>query len=187
MPGGRRTPRGPLVLLVVVALLTSCGAEPAVDQPPGGPTVASYTSPAGQSVEVVHATADTLALVEWAFGRIDAGGLTEPEVERIDFAASAPGCRDATGWAVSGGGTPEIAVCLTDDRICRQVDGVVLTLPWAELGVEQAADTIAWGLLGGTIEILGRPLPPCEQLHDGFVVLTGTTPTTDCGHIDGGP
>jgi len=56
-------------------------------------------------------------------------------------------------------------------------------VPWAERGVEQAADTIAWGLLGETIEILGRPLPPCEQLPDGFMLLTGVTATSDCDHF----
>jgi hypothetical protein len=53
-------------------------------------------------------------------------------------------------------------------------------VPWAERGVEQAADTIAWGLLGETIEILGRPMPPCDLLHDGFRILTDAAPTSDC-------
>jgi hypothetical protein len=55
-------------------------------------------------------------------------------------------------------------------------------VPWAERGVEQAADTIAWGLLGETIEILGGPMPPCELLHDGFRILTDAAPTSNCGH-----
>lgn len=53
-------------------------------------------------------------------------------------------------------------------------------LAWSERGVEQAADTLAWGLLGETIEILGRPLPPCDQLHEGFLILTGTAPLSEC-------
>lgn len=52
--------------------------------------------------------------------------------------------------------------------------------PWSERGVEQAADTIAWGLLGERIEILGRPLPSCELLHDAFLILTDTAPTSSC-------
>lgn len=66
---------------------------------------------------------------------------------------------------------------LTGARSWRDPD-----VPWKERGVEQAADTIAWGLLGETMEILGRPLPPCELLHDGFMILTDTAPTSRCRH-----
>ncbi len=61
-----------------------------------------------------------------------------------------------------------------------------LNVPWRHRGIEQAADTIAWGLLGGTIEILGRPLPPCDLLHDGFVLLTGQPPLSTCSHFETG-
>jgi hypothetical protein len=66
---------------------------------------------------------------------------------------------------------------LTGARSWRDPD-----VPWTERGVEQAADTMAWGLLGEAIEILGRPLPPCELLLDGFMILTDTAPTSQCRH-----
>lgn len=58
--------------------------------------------------------------------------------------------------------------------------------PWAERGVEQAADTLAWGLLGGYRVVLGRPLPECEQLPVGFEILTGVPPLTSCSRTSDG-
>jgi hypothetical protein len=52
---------------------------------------------------------------------------------------------------------------------------------WGELGVEHAAETIAWGLSGdddGTYEI--DPRPSCAELTARYELLTGRTPLTTC-------
>ena len=49
-------------------------------------------------------------------------------------------------------------------------------LPWDEIGVEHAADTIAWGLMDRDIEMLRIGQPTSEQLAEGFGILTGIDP-----------
>jgi hypothetical protein len=53
-------------------------------------------------------------------------------------------------------------------------------------GVEIAANTIAWGLLGAPIEILSRAMPPCGLLHDAFITLTDTPLTSTCRRSEPG-
>jgi hypothetical protein len=47
-------------------------------------------------------------------------------------------------------------------------------------GVEWAADTLAWGLLGDPGAALRVGQAPCPTLTAGFVLLTGTSPLTVC-------
>lgn len=58
--------------------------------------------------------------------------------------------------------------------------------PWAQRGVERAAETIAWGL-GDQGQVRSRfgPLgpfgdPPCQTLADGFTILTAAAPLHTC-------
>lgn len=55
---------------------------------------------------------------------------------------------------------------------------------WSHRGVEWAAETLVWGLLGraNTRPSLGSP--PCHELAEGFRLLTGAEPLTPCP--DGG-
>lgn len=53
-----------------------------------------------------------------------------------------------------------------------------------EVGVEQAAETLAWGLLGESRELLGHGFPPCDQLQARFTILTGVAPLSDCSRLD---
>lgn len=53
---------------------------------------------------------------------------------------------------------------------------------WGDRGVEQAAETIAWGLSGNeydTYEI--SPRPACAELSARYELLTGRRPLTTCG------
>jgi len=52
-------------------------------------------------------------------------------------------------------------------------------VPWAERGVEFAAETMAWGLMDTTFAVRLDD-PPCALLHDVFVALTGAEPLVDC-------
>jgi hypothetical protein len=52
---------------------------------------------------------------------------------------------------------------------------------WSERGVEHAASTIAWGLAGDRLaRYMIPPAPPCEELTDRYVALTGRPPLTTC-------
>lgn len=208
--------------VVVFVAITACASETSETVPSGSSGAAMYSTPGGQTVELVDAAPDALALVDWAFGRFEAADLPEPTVRRIGFAAGTPECEGVGGWAASGETNAEITLCMDISRVCvRHFDDVVFTIagrmcilhelghlwlsqyvaapvaddfmeltgarrwrgpgaPWKERGVEQAADTLAWGLLGEATEILGRPLPPCELLDDGFMILTDTAPISTC-------
>ncbi len=52
--------------------------------------------------------------------------------------------------------------------------------PWADRGVEWAAETLAYGLQGipGTSQSVGAP--DCAILAEGFRILTGIEPLTPC-------
>lgn len=52
---------------------------------------------------------------------------------------------------------------------------------WAELGVEHAAETIAWGVAGSDAARYDiTPEPTCTELAARFEVLTGLPPLTSC-------
>jgi hypothetical protein len=53
-------------------------------------------------------------------------------------------------------------------------------VPWAERGVEYAAEVIAWGLLDEVIPMVRLGAPPCEELAAAFELLTGTPSTVSC-------
>ncbi len=56
-------------------------------------------------------------------------------------------------------------------------------VPWADRGVEYAADVIAWGLIEGAIEMVRIGNPSCETLSAAFRLLTAVDPLrsdTDC-------
>ena len=49
-------------------------------------------------------------------------------------------------------------------------------LPWEQRGLEQAADTVAWGLMDRYIEMLRIGQPTTDELAEGFRILTGIDP-----------
>jgi hypothetical protein len=53
-------------------------------------------------------------------------------------------------------------------------------LPWAERGVERAAETLMWGLLDRHIPLPRIGDPPCEDLSADFRLLTGVAALRDC-------
>jgi hypothetical protein len=46
-------------------------------------------------------------------------------------------------------------------------------VPWAQRGVEYAAEVMAWGLLDETTELQKLGSPPCGELATAFAILTG--------------
>lgn len=52
--------------------------------------------------------------------------------------------------------------------------------PWAQRGVERAADTLAWGLSGNPETRLVVGNPDCSTLADSFHILTDADPITRC-------
>lgn len=218
------TDRKGLLAIVLALLVTAvaCGSQTATSTSTSQTSDGrDYLTPAGQIVELVHASDDAVALVDWAFSRFAVAGVSEPIVQQLDFAADSPECDGLGGWAITGDGFADITVCLPVDRVCRQVNGLLLTIPgkvcilhelshawlsqnasasvreefvelvsakawrspdvsWSDLGAEQAADTMAWGLMDEPVEILGRAMPSCDLRQSGFAMLTGSTPLVSC-------
>lgn len=58
---------------------------------------------------------------------------------------------------------------LSDRETWQGVD-----VPWADRGVEYAADVIAWGLIEGAIEMVRIGSPDCAELSTAFRLLTST-------------
>ena len=52
---------------------------------------------------------------------------------------------------------------------------------WSRRGVEYAAETLVWGLLGRRNTRLSLGSPPCTTLAAGFRLLTSAEPLTPCG------
>lgn len=210
-------------LLVVFILTAACGSDStpttALDE-----LVTEYSSPGGQTIELIHANEEAQVLVAWAFSRFEAGSMPEPKLQSVDFAAGLPECEGRAGWAITDDGFSEIGVCLRIEHSCRRVNGVLLTIAgklcvlhelghvwlteyasedaeqafmdhigatvwrdpavaWEDRGVEQAAETIAWGLMDQSLEIIRLGMPPCDQLDVGFTILTETPPLVSCGDL----
>jgi len=53
------------------------------------------------------------------------------------------------------------------------------SVPWAEQGVEYAADAMAWGLLPSPPRMARIGNPPCQELTEAFRILTGILPVHD--------
>ncbi|MGA9598334.1 MAG: hypothetical protein WBV06_19420 [Acidimicrobiia bacterium] len=52
--------------------------------------------------------------------------------------------------------------------------------PWHRRGAEQAAETMAWGLLEQPISLFRIGNPPCDTIAAGFELLTGTASLHGC-------
>lgn len=50
------------------------------------------------------------------------------------------------------------------------------SVPWHRRGVEYSAEVLAWGLLDEPVPMVRVGDPPCPQLRDVFVLLTGDVP-----------
>jgi hypothetical protein len=56
-------------------------------------------------------------------------------------------------------------------------------VPWADRGVEYAADVIAWGLIEEPIDMVRIGRPSCDELSAAFRLLTMVEPLrsdTEC-------
>lgn len=53
-------------------------------------------------------------------------------------------------------------------------------VPWHERGSEQAAETVAWGVMDSTIALARIGNPSCEELRIAYRTLTGLDPLRVC-------
>jgi hypothetical protein len=60
-------------------------------------------------------------------------------------------------------------------------------VPWHARGVEQAAETLAWGLMSEPTAAQACPESVCLRRAAGFATLTGRTPDIDCEPCDSLP
>lgn len=73
--------------------------------------------------------------------------------------------------------TQERFMALVGTQVWRGSEGA----PWHERGVEQAAETLAWGLLDEPTTLGRIGDPSCAVVAEGFAVLTGAEPLNRCG------
>ncbi|MBT8217582.1 MAG: hypothetical protein KJO17_12085 [Acidimicrobiia bacterium] len=53
-------------------------------------------------------------------------------------------------------------------------------IPWADRGVEYAAQVIAWGLADEPVSLVELDRPPCDEVTAAYRLLTGTDPRLGC-------
>lgn len=85
-----------------------------------------FLTPGGAEIVVINGSPDLLTLLEWSYSRFVLAGIDEPIVEVISFDAKLPECEGLAGW-ISSDDEIAINVCLSAERLCRDVNGVVLT------------------------------------------------------------
>jgi hypothetical protein len=154
----------------------------------------------GQSVRqgdvwVRGATSGDLVTIRWALERFNEAGLDLPSVV-IEVFEGADGCDGNQGLFVKGDGPDRIELCntdlpivlhelghawevnrVTDGTRSRFLDELGLTswsspdVAWGDRGVEQAAQTIAFGLAPRPLDAHGAALH--ERLLAGYELLTG--------------
>lgn len=59
----------------------------------------------------------------------------------------------------------------------RWVDDAI---PWADRGVEYAAQVIAWGLADEPVSLVELDRPPCDEITAAYRLLTGQDPRSEC-------
>jgi hypothetical protein len=182
-------------------IITFLGLTLALAATPGG-----YEDHHGRTVSIEGATADEVALVEWAAGRFQAAGLELPDLT-VEFHDDLAGCKGAYGlYRVAGsiikicnrGGmeieprhtilhelahawkfenlTEEETTAFTHRRGLKTWNAHE---QWWQMGREQAAEIMAWGLVDEPLEIYWLQLEPCDDLAADFEALTGRQPLND--------
>jgi hypothetical protein len=139
--------------------------------------------------------------VGWAVGRYRAAGLELPALE-VAFHRSVSACGGNSGFAsgvridlcttspslgyLRATVLHEIAHVWLERHVSDGLRAAFIDLrglqtwsspdaPWGLQGVEQAAETLAWGLGDGTVEALVADDDP-EELADAFELLTRSRP-----------
>jgi hypothetical protein len=155
---------------------------------------------AGASILVLDASPEQERIVTWAIGRYGRAGLELPRIV-LQFHDDPRGCGNNSGYTLGD----RIDICTTGTRayvratLLHEMAHVWLEkyaseelrmgflrlrglntwdspeAPWGLRGVEQAAETIAWGLGEGTIEPLIPDDGP-DGLTLAFEFLTGGRP-----------
>ena len=167
-----------------------------------GPGVtAAGTSP----VTTSGLSAEQAALVEWALALFDDAGLALPPMHFVAHGTTA-GCFDRAGAHVHRDGRSMIHICTMDagpiqeflylHEMAHAWDRRALSnerrhafletrgldewrsedAEWHELGAEQAAEIIVWGLMDRPIRSIRIPDNSCAQLRAGYLTLTGDEP-----------
>ena len=160
---------------------------------------------AGARFTFTDLTRHQVALATWATGLFDRAGLTLPPIDFIRHATTGP-CLGRTGIASYEGGRGRVGICTADagpveeilflHEIAHTWDRHALSedrrrdfqdlrglaawrsslLPWEELGAEQAAEIITWGLIDRPMWVVRIPDTACAELRAGYLTLTGQEP-----------
>lgn len=150
-------------------------------------------------------TSDQKAIGEWAVSLFDQAGLDLPPIDFVRHSTREP-CQGRAGIASYDQGRGQIGLCtphargveeflflhelahtwdrhsLAQDRREAFLDLRGLAawrspdLPWEELGTEQAAEIIVWGLIDRPVRIVRIPQAGCSELRSGYMILTGRAP-----------
>jgi hypothetical protein len=80
-------------------------------------------------------------------------------------------------WLLQHGSQEDEVAFLQLNELDAWADGSV---PWHQRGAEQAAETLAWGLLDEEIALVRVGDPSCDVASSGFEILTGEAPLRDC-------
>lgn len=181
-------------IIIVVGLALALAAAP------GGP------ENHGPAISIEGATVDEVALVEWAAGRFQAAGLELPDLT-VEFHDGLASCKDGYGLYRVAAST--IKMCnrggmkteprhtllhelahawkfenLTEEETTAFTQRRGLEMwdargQWWQMGREQAAEIMAWGLVDEPLEIHWIQLEPCDDLAADFEALTGRQPLND--------
>ncbi len=74
------------------------------------------TAPDGSQVELYGASASAAELVEWALGRFADADLPIPHAGAVHIEA-AQTCLEGSAWAITGGASAEIRICLDESQL----------------------------------------------------------------------
>lgn len=150
-------------------------------------------------------TPGQIAMVGWAEDLFRQAGLVLPPIDFTRYPTADP-CMGRSGIARYEHGRGRIGFCtqdsgpreqllflhemahawdrrsLSDERrdAFRRLRGIAewrsADLPWPDLGAEQAAEIITWGLMDRPVWIVTIPHTRCDELLAGFQTLTGRAP-----------
>ena len=200
-PPTRTTRTRSLTASVAVALAALGGSVSGGDRPGGGIDA--------REVTYRYVNAAQIELVDAAIERFEQAGLDLPPIDVIGSRTD-PVCREATAAHRRLAGRSQVIVCgpgagpveelvflhelahawdhhaLSDDRreAFLELRGLERwrgdDVRWNDRGAEQAADVVAWALVGRDVTLSRLHANGCDELAAGYRVLTGTDPPRRC-------
>lgn len=148
---------------------------------------------------------DQIELARWAVDLYERAGLDLPSIDFVRH-PSTDACLGRAGITTADATHAEIGICTSEASGAEEIlflhelahawDRHALAgerrraflelrglgawrsdvVPWEEIGAEQAAEVVAWGLIDRPVWIVRIGEISCGELRAGYVVLTGTAP-----------